>query len=117
MIETENSSKGLIYRPIIVDFGLSKMFLQDERANERVGTLIYSSPEILLKGYTHSLSTDIWSTGVILHIMLTGTFPFFKPKVSSEEMIYLIVKGRLRLTAPEFARVTPPAKDLLSRIF
>ena len=42
---------------------------------ERFGTLAYSPPEILL-GRNHTLKADIWSLGIILHVILTGTFPF-----------------------------------------
>jgi calcium-dependent protein kinase len=116
MVATEMTSKGTVYNPVIVDFGLSKIFLFGERAIERVGTLVYSSPEILLKGYSHSFAADVWSAGVILYLMLVGFFPFFIPNARHEEIIYLIMRGNLNLTAPQFMTVSPPAKDLLIRM-
>lgn len=34
--------------PVIVDFGLCRLFLAEERSGDRVGSLLFSSPEMLL---------------------------------------------------------------------
>jgi serine/threonine protein kinase len=39
------------------------------------GTLLYMSPE-MFSGRAPSQSDDVWSLGVIFHILLTGRFPF-----------------------------------------
>ena len=41
-----------------------------------IGTAGYTAPEIL-KEERYSLSCDIWSLGVILHLLLTKEFPFW----------------------------------------
>ncbi len=61
--------------PKFIDFGLSKVFIPGEKSLDRFGTLAYSSPEILL-GTNHDLKTDVWSLGVVLYVLLSGTFPF-----------------------------------------
>ncbi len=78
-----------------MDFGLSKILLYQERSFERVGSLLFSSPEILLHGFSHAFPTDIWSAGVVLHIMLSGTFPFLSIPPTPEGILELIVKGNL----------------------
>jgi calcium-dependent protein kinase len=39
-----------------------------------IGTAYYLSPEVLYKNYDERC--DIWSLGVILYMMVTGTPPF-----------------------------------------
>lgn len=59
----------------LVDFGLSKTFGPGEVCKEPFGTLCYVSPEILLQR-SYDKSVDLWSLGVIIHLMLSGTLPF-----------------------------------------
>ena len=38
------------------------------------GTPIYLSPEVVRQHY--SLSADVWSTGIVAYLLLTGRLPF-----------------------------------------
>jgi serine/threonine-protein kinase len=68
----------------VLDFGLSKMLLQDEEAVEGsltattvvVGSPQYMSPEQIRSLKHVGFGADIWALGVILHEMLTGRRPF-----------------------------------------
>ena len=42
--------------------------------NKLVGTSYYVAPEVIAKSYDERF--DIWSLGVLLHVILTGTTPF-----------------------------------------
>ncbi|CAE8703673.1 unnamed protein product, partial [Polarella glacialis] len=55
----------------LIDFGTSS----SSRSTATVGTLMYMSPQ-QLRGEPASRSDDVWSLGVIVHILLTGQFPF-----------------------------------------
>lgn len=63
----------------IVDFGyayvLSEKDSSDAQNNYSCGTPGYMSPEILLS-QKYSTAGDIWSLGVILYIIISGTMPF-----------------------------------------
>jgi serine/threonine protein kinase len=59
----------------LVDFGLAKIFGPHETCKEPFGTLCYVAPEILLQR-SYDKSVDIWSLGVILYLMISGTLPF-----------------------------------------
>jgi calcium-dependent protein kinase len=59
----------------VIDFGLSRVFGEkDHIMHTKVGTAYYVSPEILKGDYDEKC--DIWSSGVILYILLTGIPPF-----------------------------------------
>jgi len=59
----------------VIDFGLSKVYSNgNNHMNTKVGTAYYVSPEVLEGNYDEKC--DIWSSGVILYILLTGEPPF-----------------------------------------
>jgi serine/threonine protein kinase len=52
------------------------------------GTKSYASPEIITQRYYRAGPADIWSLGIILHILLTGEQPF--------ESTEMVLRGRIR---------------------
>ncbi|XP_046312598.1 sperm motility kinase 2B-like [Marmota monax] len=60
----------------LIDFGFSTRFTAGQKLNDLWGTLAYIAPEIVLKQEYEGPPADIWSLGVILHCMLTGSYPF-----------------------------------------
>jgi tRNA A-37 threonylcarbamoyl transferase component Bud32/tetratricopeptide (TPR) repeat protein len=82
--------------PHILDFGLAKDLYtpddQDEGAlvsmpGQMLGTLPYLSPEQAGFGGQVDLRADIYSMGVMLHELLTGTFPY--PVTGDREAVRL----------------------------
>eukprot|EP00927_Polykrikos_kofoidii_P024798 TRINITY_DN22451_c0_g1_i1.p1 TRINITY_DN22451_c0_g1~~TRINITY_DN22451_c0_g1_i1.p1 ORF type:complete len:652 (-),score=87.03 TRINITY_DN22451_c0_g1_i1:72-2027(-) len=66
----------VLYTVKIADFGLSKVVGPGlSAARSTVGTLPYIAPEVM-SDEAHHFSSDIFSFGVLLFILLTGRFPF-----------------------------------------
>lgn len=62
-------------QPKLVDFGLSKIVGPSEKCHDPFGTLSYVAPEVLLQK-PYDKSVDLWSLGVIIYLLLSGTLPF-----------------------------------------
>ncbi len=76
----------------ICDFGVSKKINVNDIMYDQCGTPAYIAPEILKnKGY-EGFSVDIWSCGVVLYAMLSGTVPFKGNDLN--ELHNLIMKGK-----------------------
>ncbi|CAK7346370.1 unnamed protein product [Dovyalis caffra] len=93
--------------------------LQNWQKNRRmlaystVGTPDYIAPEVLLKkGY--GLECDWWSLGAIMYEMLVGYPPFYSDDPMST--CRKIVNWRTHLKFPEEAKLSPEAKDLISKL-
>ena len=79
-IKLENILIDLKNNIKICDFGIGKILSEkNEILYDQCGTPMYMAPEILLsskeKGY-NAFPIDMWSAGIALYIMLSGTLPF-----------------------------------------
>lgn len=94
----------------VSDFGLSKLVQNETVMKTMCGTLLYVAPEVLLTGgrgeYTEKV--DVWSLGVVLFCMLSGTMPF-----SNTDQIK---NASFQFTAQPWAQVTKKGKTLVSKM-
>jgi len=67
--DADDRSTGLT----LLDFGLCCPVHPHEK-RDLVGTLLYTAPEMSSGEY--STPVDMWATGVMLYVMLVGSFPF-----------------------------------------
>lgn len=97
----------------VIDFGLSKIFnKEDHNMTTKVGTAYYVSPEVLTGNYDEKC--DIWSSGVILYIILTGDPPF---NGSNDNEIYRkIQQKKYSFPSPQWDKISDDAKDLIKHM-
>mmetsp|Transcript_34550 Transcript_34550/g.25658 ORF Transcript_34550/g.25658 Transcript_34550/m.25658 type:complete len:162 (+) Transcript_34550:1612-2097(+) len=94
----------------LVDFGLSKTFSPGETCKEPFGTLCYVAPEILLQR-SYDKSVDLWSLGVIIHLMVTGTLPF--DHEDDREIARKTIYDEVNMNSSVWNKVSDDAKDLI----
>lgn len=94
----------------LVDFGLSKTFAPGQTCKEPFGTLCYVAPEILLQR-SYDKSVDLWSLGVIIHLMLSGTLPFDSD--DDREIARKTIYDDVNMNHHIWTKVTDDAKDLV----
>ncbi|XP_020236052.1 calcium-dependent protein kinase 24 [Cajanus cajan] len=95
-----------------IDFGLSTFYVEGERFSEIVGSPYYMAPEVLRRNYGPEI--DVWSTGVILYILLCGVPPFWAE--SEEGIAQAIIRGKVDFTRDPWPKVSDEAKHLVKRM-
>lgn len=109
----------------VADFGRSKVLKTDVKITERAGSIYYVAPEVLLRK-DYNEKCDIWSTGVILYLLLTGTLPF--RSIDKNEIAEQITKGEVNfngissysydflLLENAWMKVSNKAKDFVKKL-
>lgn len=84
-------SRSIIYRDLkpenvmidesghikLIDFGFAKKILGEGRAKTNCGTLGYTAPEVITCAQgSYSFAADLWSFGILMCELLTGSLPF-----------------------------------------
>uniref|UniRef100_A0A0K0EYC6 AT25266p (inferred by orthology to a D. melanogaster protein) n=1 Tax=Strongyloides venezuelensis TaxID=75913 RepID=A0A0K0EYC6_STRVS len=91
------------------DFGFARHLPAGVTSKTFCGSKAYVALEILRATIYTGQGVDIWSTGVILYIMLTGCMPFRDSK--PREMIYYQMKRKV--IYPASVNVSEDAKNLI----
>jgi calcium-dependent protein kinase len=58
----------------LIDFGFSRRYKTTDVMSNPIGTCYYMAPEVINQSYTEA--ADLWSVGVVIFMMLTGSVPF-----------------------------------------
>jgi 5'-AMP-activated protein kinase catalytic alpha subunit len=94
----------------LADFGLSNIMKDGIFLYSSCGSPNYAAPELISGKYYNGASIDIWSCGVILFTLLTGTLPFNEKQTAK---LYQKIR-ECKFVMPEF--IPDSAKDLIYRM-
>ena len=77
LLDKRNTIRNPMGEPILTDFGLAKLLGSPASTltATQLGTPLYIAPE-QVSGYAGNERSDIYSLGIILYEMVTGTLPF-----------------------------------------
>jgi serine/threonine protein kinase len=77
LLDQRNRARNPMGEPVLTDFGLAKLLggTAVTLTGTQMGTPLYTSPE-QARGYPGNERSDLYSLGVILYEMVTGTVPF-----------------------------------------
>ncbi|CAF1182239.1 unnamed protein product, partial [Didymodactylos carnosus] len=99
----------------IVDFGFAKqLHAENGLLTTPCFTKKFVAPEVLQRK-KYDESCDIWSLGILLYTMLSGTTPFaFDRNDTPDLILHRITNAKLTFKGPNWNKVSPNAKALVS---
>ncbi|CAI5994131.1 unnamed protein product [Closterium sp. NIES-64] len=99
---------------VAIDFGLATFYSPDKRLHEVAGSPCFVAPEVLRVrgGGGYGPEADVWSAGVLLHLLLAGRVPF--DGVTIMDVFRAVASAPLDLASPPLQSLSPEAKDLLT---
>ena len=96
----------------VIDFGTACFVNDNTRLSLKVGSLYYIAPEVLKANY--GKECDVWSCGIIMHILLVG-FPPFEGK-TKKEIFNKILNNDLNFNSKTYSNISNEAKNLLRKL-
>ncbi|KAK1944307.1 Calcium/calmodulin-dependent protein kinase type II alpha chain [Phytophthora citrophthora] len=107
----------------IADFGLAKELAQSTTTlKNSCGTLEYAAPELLC-GQPYGLKSDVFSLGIVLYVLLFGSFPFSVESAAALQCMDHFPTGVdvrdmscLRPSSVQWQIVSPLAQDALLKM-
>ena len=106
-LKPENILLDEFWHVKIGDFGLSRFVHKGALVETPCGSLVYASPECISKRPYDGKKSDVWSAGVILYAMLTGSFPW--TKTNRAQLFDQIKRGEYNVPA----YLSPPCQALI----
>lgn len=96
----------------VIDFGTSCAFEKGNKLKKKLGTPYYIAPEVLKRNYDEKC--DVWSSGVIMYILLCGYPPF---NGANDKVIFQrVLEGKFAFPDEDWDGISKQAKDLIKRM-
>lgn len=108
LLETNNDSFNIK----VIDFGTGEIFKNCKFLHKQIGTPYYIAPEVLKNEYNEKC--DIWSCGVILYILLSGSPPFYGK--NDEEIYASVTIAKFSFKQKIWAQISDNAKNLIKAL-
>ena len=96
----------------IIDFGTAQVFDKNHNGKAYANITYYSAPEVINKKYDNKC--DLWSAGVILYVLLSGSLPFNGSNPA--EIARNILKGKFSFAGGNWTNISKEAKDLVLKM-
>lgn len=96
----------------LTDFGIAAELLPGKKLTLMIGTVNYLAPEVIKRRYDSQC--DLWSCGVILYILLSGTLPF--KSSSKKKTLKRIEKGNYSMNDHKWYMVSELAKNFVKSL-
>eukprot|EP00420_Gonyaulax_spinifera_P029424 CAMPEP_0197876834 /NCGR_PEP_ID=MMETSP1439-20131203/5714_1 /TAXON_ID=66791 /ORGANISM="Gonyaulax spinifera, Strain CCMP409" /LENGTH=579 /DNA_ID=CAMNT_0043496139 /DNA_START=44 /DNA_END=1782 /DNA_ORIENTATION=+ len=93
----------------VIDFGLACKFTPGQVLSTKAGTPYYVAPQVLVGKYDQS--SDLWSLGVIMYVLLCGYPPFHGE--TDADVLAKVRLGNFSFTAADWRGVSEDAKNLI----
>ena len=96
----------------MIDFAEAKFFDETKLNNEDIKNYLYVAPEVLKRKYNEKC--DIWSIGVLLYLLIVGSFPF--EGGNPTETLNKIRKGKFNTNNEKFLKSSEEVQDLIKQL-
>ncbi|XP_072254617.1 serine/threonine-protein kinase SIK1 [Pyxicephalus adspersus] len=94
-LKTENLLLGDNMDIKLADFGFGNFYLEGRLLNTWCGSPPYAAPEVFQGKEYEGPQLDVWSLGVVLYVLLCGSFPFDGPNLPA--LRQRVLEGRFRI--------------------
>ncbi|AUL79864.3 hypothetical protein QJ857_gp0295 [Tupanvirus soda lake] len=101
----------------LIDFGFATKLNLHSMHKKKCGSPEYAAPELLYSDKYNPFKSDIWSLGVVLFSLVTGSFPFPSPITKRPYTYDTATKQYSVIQYCKSAITDPLLNDLLSKIF
>ncbi|KAK6432938.1 serine/threonine-protein kinase gin4, partial [Oleoguttula sp. CCFEE 5521] len=98
----------------LIDFGMAALQPEGRQLSTPCGSPHYAAPEVVSARPYDGKQADVWSCGVILYVMLTGTTPY---NYSQDGDIRVLFRDIARAKYHMPPDLSMEAKDLIRRVF
>jgi len=99
----------------LIDFSTAKDFSPEVSMTTKICTPSYVAPEILGHDVEYTEKVDVWSTGVVIYILLSGMPPF--PGNTDVDVLKKVRKAHLKWRPEErWTKISDEAKDLMKKM-